>query len=276
VPSVTVGELVTLTSGLRLSCVDYGDASDPAVVALAGPTDSWRSYRLVLEQLLPGVRVVAVSQRGHGDSDKPATGYRVEDFAADVVPLMNALGIGRAVVAGHSGSSLVARRVALDHPERVAGLVLEASPTTLSGRPDLQEFMASTVARLRDPVDRDVARSFIVDTSSRDMAPDFVDELVDEVRKVPARVWREVFAGLLAYDDLPAVGTIGVPTLLVWGDQDRLVSRQMQDELRSRIPGARLVVHAGAGHTPRWDDPSRFATDLAGFVRDLPWDQESG
>lgn len=275
-PVVAIGELVTLPSGLRLSCVDHGDASDPVVLALPGPTDSWGSYRPVLERLPPGVRVVAVSQRGHGDSDKPATGYRVEDLAADVVPLMNVLGIGRAVVAGHSGSTLVARRVALDHPARVAGLVLEASPTTLSGSRDLQEFLASTVARLRDPVDRDVARSFILDTSSGDMSPDFVDELVEEVRKVPVRVWREVFGGLLAYDDMSAVGRIRVPTLLVWGDQDRLVSRQMQDELRSRIPGGRLVVHAGAGHTPRWDDPSRFAADLVTFVRDLPRDQESG
>src|SRR6185503_12010181 len=117
---------------------------------LPGPTDSWRSYEPVLDHL-PGIRAISVSQRGHGESDKPATGYGVEDFAADVVPLLDALGIERAVLVGHSGSCLVARRVALDHPDRVAGLVLEASPTTLKGHPGLTDLVTSVVAHLSDP-----------------------------------------------------------------------------------------------------------------------------
>ncbi len=112
-----------------------------------------------------------VSQRGHGDSDKPATGYRVQDFAADVVPLLDALGIGRAVVAGHSGSCLVARRVALDHPERVAGLVLEASPSTLRDHAGLAAFVESVVVTLEDPIDSAFARSFVADTSSERLGP---------------------------------------------------------------------------------------------------------
>lgn len=61
----------------------------------------------------------------------------MEDFAHDVPLLLDALDIDRAVIAGHSGWCLVARRVAIDHPERVAGLVLEASPTTLVGTAEL-------------------------------------------------------------------------------------------------------------------------------------------
>ena len=95
------------------------------------------------------MHTVAVSQRGHGDSDKPKTGYRIEDYAVDVVHLLDALRIERAVLAGHSGSCLVARRVALDHPERVAGLVLEASPTTLRGDAELQDFVQSVVSGWR-------------------------------------------------------------------------------------------------------------------------------
>ena len=81
----------------------------------------------------------------HGDSDKPMTGYRVEDFAADVVPFLDVLGIDRAVLAGHSGSCPMVRRVAIDQPERVAGLVLEASPTTLHGDARLEEFVETVV-----------------------------------------------------------------------------------------------------------------------------------
>src|SRR5581483_2924408 len=103
---------------------------------------------------------------GHGESDKPEAGYGVQDCAADVPPLLDALGVERAVLAGHSGSCLVARRVALDHPERVAGLVLEASPSTLYSHAGLKAFVESLVADLRDPVELSFARSVITDTSS--------------------------------------------------------------------------------------------------------------
>ena len=257
---------VTIGSGPTLSYAERGDPSGPALVLLPGPTDSWRSYEPVLARMPPSVRAIAVSQRGHGDSTKPATGYRVEDFAGDVVPLLDALGIERAVLAGHSGSCLVARRVAIDAPERVAGLVLEASPTTLHGDPRLEEFVTSNVSGLEDPIDRGFARSFVVDTSSGEVAPEVLDELVGELCKVPARVWRETFARLLRYDDTADLGRITAPALLIWGDADGLVGRAMQEELARRLPSAELVVYRGTGHTPRWEDPQRFVDDVAAFV----------
>lgn len=257
---------VILQSGITLSYASRGDPSGPVLVLLPGPTDSWRSYESVLAQLPPSLRVIAVSQRGHGDSDKPAVGYRVEDFAADVVPFLDALGIERAAVAGHSGSCLVARRVAIDYPDRVAGLVLEASPTTLRGHAGLESFVETVVSSLTDPIDPTFARSFVTDTSAEGLTPEVLDLLGGEILKVPARVWIEIFAGLLAYDDLAELARISAPTLLVWGDADDLVGRDMQDILTARIRDADLVVYPGVGHTPRWEDPSRFANDVAAFV----------
>ena len=60
---------------------------------------------------------------------------------------------------------------------------------------------------------------------------------------------------------------IEAPTLLIWGDADALVSRDMQDHLARSIPDADLLVHPGAGHTPRWDDSVRFSRDLVTFVQ---------
>jgi non-heme chloroperoxidase len=258
---------VTIDGGLTLSYAEQGDPSGPVLVLLPGPTDSWRSYEPVLERLPPWIRAIAVSQRGHGDSDKPRTGYRVVDFAADVPPLLDALGIERAVLAAHSGSCLFARRVALDRPERVAGLLLEAAPTTLRNDPRLERFVESVVSTLEDPIDADFARSFIVDTSSADIGPEAVARLTSELLKVPAHVWRETFGGLLQYDDRAELGRIQTRTLLVWGDADVLVGRAMQEELVSQIPRAELAVYRGLGHTPRWEDPSRFTSDVAAFVR---------
>ena len=131
--------------------------------------------------------------------------------------------------------------MALDHPERVAGLVLEASPTT------------SVVSSLRDPIDPAFARSFVADASSEDLAPALLDDVAAELLHVPARVWKEVFAGLQVYDDLAELEHIAVPALLVWGNADRLVTRAMQDSLADRIRDAELLIYEGVGHTPRWE-----------------------
>ena len=256
---------VTLAGGLRLSYRSQGESAGPALVMLPGPTDSWRSYSEVLERLPLSIHAIAVSQRGHGDSDKPAHGYRVEDFAGDVVLLLDALGIERAVVAGHSGSCLVARRVAIDSPERIGGLVVEASPATLRGDAGLESFVESLV-NLEDPMEPSFVRSFVSGTSSDDLAPDVRDTFVGEILKVPARVWREMFEWLLRYDDIAELERITAPTLMIWGDADALVGRDVQALLEERIHGAELLVYRGIGHTPRWEDPSRFASDVAAFV----------
>jgi non-heme chloroperoxidase len=256
---------VTLATGVTLSYLDRG--AGRALLLLPGPTDSSRSYEPVLDHLPLGLRAVAASQRGHGDSDKPATGYGVEDFAADAVALLDALAIERAVLAGHSASCLVARRVALDHPQRVAGLVLEASPVTLREDARLRGFVESTVSRLDAPIGPDVARGFVIATSSENVPPVLVDLLVQEVIKVPPHVWQQVFAALLVYDDVDELSDIAAPTLLVWGDADSLVTRDMQEHLARVIPDAELVVYPEVGHTPRWDDPGRFSRDLVRFIR---------
>lgn len=262
---------VGVGNGPTLSCAEQGDGAGPALVLLAGPTDSWWSYDPVLELIPPSIRALALSLRGHGDSDKPLTGYGVDDFAGDVIGVMDALRIDRAVLAGHSASCLVARRVAIDRPERVAGLILEASPTSLRDDAAFKGFVESVVSDLEDPIDPDFARSFVVGTSSDTLGAEMLDDVVDEVLKVPARVWREMFAGLLHYDDTAELGDIRAPTMLIWGDADALVGRDMQDELRERISTAELVVYAGVGHTPRWEDPSRFAAEVSAFVsRSLP------
>jgi pimeloyl-ACP methyl ester carboxylesterase len=263
---MSAGRSVTLASGITLSYAERGAASGPTVVLLPGPTDSWRSYAPVLDRLPVSIRAIAVSQRGHGDSDKPASGYRVRDFAADVVALLDRFDIERAVLAGHSGSCLVARRVALDHPERVAGLILEASPSTLVGHDGLIEFVDSVVSTLHDPIDPDLARSFVTDMSSEQLAPALVDELVGELLKVPADVWQEMFTELLVYDDMREIRRIDAPTILVWGDNDNVVGRDMQTMLVERIAGAELRVYTGVGHTPRWENPTRFTSDAATLI----------
>src|SRR3712207_3608974 len=118
-----------LATGIQ---VHYAEQGDPALragrgeplVFLHGTGDSWFSFSRLLPLLPARYRAYAFSQRGHGDSERPAAGYALDDFAADVAAFLDAVGVERATLVGHSTGTIIARRVAEARPERVARLVL--------------------------------------------------------------------------------------------------------------------------------------------------------
>lgn len=255
---------VKLGTHVSLEYVDVGARSSDALILLPGLSDSWRSYELVLPHLPSTFRTIAVSQRGHGNSDKPENGYTVRDFAADLNALLDALAIRRAVIAGHSSASIVARRFALDHPEKVAGLVLEGTFVRLG---EGAVTFAAKLAALEDPISQAFARDLMSPTFGRAVSKEFVDAMIEESLKAPARVWRQTFASLLDYDDSAEVATLDVPTLVIWGDKDAIIDRAATEALVRVIRDSKLVVYEGIGHSPHWEDPARFAHDVAAFVQ---------
>ncbi|MCC6747923.1 MAG: alpha/beta hydrolase [Deltaproteobacteria bacterium] len=260
-----VQQTVVLGTKLRLSYVDLGDSrSKEVLVLLPGLSDSWRSWELVLRHLPTSLRVIAVSQRGHGESDKPDAGYSVRDYARDLEALLEALGLARVVVAGHSSASLVARRFAMEHRERVAGVVLEGSFVRLAG--PAVEAAGRRIRDLTDPIDPAFVRDFAAGTFARPVDQTFVEAMIAESLKVPARVWSQTFRSLLDDDDLAELATLEAPTLIVWGDQDAIVDRAATDALVRAVRSSRLVQYHGVGHTAHWEVPEQFARDVAAFV----------
>ncbi|MBL0171061.1 MAG: alpha/beta fold hydrolase [Gemmatimonadaceae bacterium] len=164
-PIMPAPRKIKLTSQLTLSYVDVGDPrARDVLVLIPGLSDSWRSYERVLPLLPASIRTIAISPRGHGDSDKPQTNYAVHDYAKDLGLLVDALALPKVVVAGHSSASLVARRFALDHAERVAGVILEGSFVRLG---DHAASVGAAFAALKDPVARDFVRDFVGETFAR-------------------------------------------------------------------------------------------------------------
>jgi non-heme chloroperoxidase len=107
---------VTLDGRLRLEYFEQGDPDGVPLVLLHGYSDSSYSYELLLAQLPESVHAYALTQRGHGDADRPLTGYSPEDHADDVRAFLDAMEVDAAVVVGHSGGSYSAQRFALDYP----------------------------------------------------------------------------------------------------------------------------------------------------------------
>jgi non-heme chloroperoxidase len=255
------------STGVALDYVEQGDPAGVPLVLLHGYTDSWRSLDPMLRALPKWLRVIALSQRGHGDSDKPQSSYDASVFADDVVDLMDGLGIGHAVVAGHSMGSLVAQRLAATRPQRTLGVVLLGAFRALKGNPDVETMWRDVVAELADPVDPSFVRDFQQSTLAQPVPPAFFEMVVAESLKLPAHVWRTTLRGLLDDDFADDPARIAAPTLILWGDKDVFAVHAEQLALQAAIPGARLITYAGAGHALHWEEPERAAMDVATFAR---------
>ena len=251
---------------IKLPYVEQGDVTGVPVVMLHGVTDSWRSFEHVLPHLPADIRAISVTQRGHGDAPKPESGYLVEDMAGDVIDLLDELEIERAIVLGHSMGSWVTQRVAIDHPERVLGIVLAGSFSARPGDyPDMRA-LAHEMGSLREITDK-VARDFQESTVARPLPAGQMDTFVAESLKLPVHVWNQAFLGFLDIDNAEGLAQVAAPALLIWGERDAFIPRETQDELLETLPDARLEVYEATGHAVHWDQPLRFARDVAAFSR---------
>jgi pimeloyl-ACP methyl ester carboxylesterase len=206
-----------------------------------------------------------VTQRGHGDADRPASGYGVEEFTADVGAFMDAIGLEAAVIVASSSAGLAAQRFAAEHPARTLGLVFIGAPRSLRDKPGVAKFL-DVVRELSDPIDPTFVREFVEGTVSGPVPAAFLETVMAENLKVPARVWRATLEGLVEAIPATETATITAPTVILWGDRDEFVPRGDQDALAAAIPGSRLVVYENTGHVVHWEQPERVAADLAALV----------
>jgi non-heme chloroperoxidase len=256
---------IQLSTGVTLPYVEQGDPSGIPLVLLHGYSDSSLSYDLLLPHLPDSIHAYAYTQRGHGDADKPAAGYRPEDYATDVAAFLDAMGIGAAVIVGHSGGSYAAQRFALDYPDRTLGVVLIGSFHAFDENPGVIELL-EVVGQLTDPVDREFVREFQESCVAEPVPADFLEAIIDGSAKMPARVWKTYLEDIVAADVPTESGTIAAPTLIQWGDQDAFCQRSDQDALLAAIPQARLSTFHGTGHCPHWEQPERAAAEIAAFA----------
>ena len=257
---------VQLHNQLSIPYAEQGDYSGTPLILLHGYADSWHSFERLLLHMPDSVHTFAITQRGHGDASRPVEGYSSYDFAGDLEAFMDKLGINNAVIAGGSSGGFAARRFAIDHPQRTKGLVLLGSPLSLRDKPAVLELWDSTISKLTDPVDKNFVQEFVESTFIQQVPQEFIETLVQESLKVPARVWKAVLEGLLEDESAEEISKIQSPTLIVWGEQDTIVSRNEQETIAVAIPDSRLVVYPGAGHALYCEEPARLASDLVAFM----------
>lgn len=256
-----------LATGVNLPYASVGPSSESPVILLHAWGESHRSFDRLMPILASKVHAVAVDQRGHGEADRPRTGYSLAAMAEDIVAFMDALGITSAVLLGSSSGGYVAQQVAAISPHRVAGLVLVGSPRSLRARP----LFSEEVARLSDPVDEAWVRESLTWFPRFQHVPEwYVEDRIRDGACLPAHVWRETFNGLCDATPPTDIASITSPTLILWGERDQLLTRDQEDDLVRAIPGSRMIVYADTGHLVLWERPDQVAADLIAFVATLP------
>ena len=220
------------------------------IMGLGASTLAWSEQ---IRTLGREFRLIAFDNRGAGRSDKPAVRYTIALFADDSAGLMDALGIDSAHVYGQSMGGFIAQELALRHPQRVRTLVLAS--TSCGGRRAVvaspENLAGIGMMNVLSP--REAAEKGLPLLYSAEFIARHHDALVQrslreaELRSPPDAFGRQVQAAVRhnTFDRLPE---IRCPTLVITGDDDKVVPAENSRVLAERIPGAELAVLPGGGH----------------------------
>lgn len=259
-----------VVDGTTLRVLDAG--TGPAVVFVHGLGASMYGWRGILRPALDaGYRVVAFDNRGFGFSERPDSGYSNGAYVRLLVALLDSLGIPDAVLVGHSMGGAISAQFAIDHPERVRGLVLVGSagygvsePWTLRvARVPLAGRLLSglrgrwTVAQLLRSTFGDPSR-----VSERDVDQYYAAAALPRSTVALRGVFRK-----FRFDDLRGrLGRIQAPTLLIWGAQDRWIPLSRGQAMALELANGALVAVPGAGHDVHEERPDEVVPTLLAFL----------
>lgn len=236
-----------------LSAVAFGPG--PAtVLALNGWSAAWQAWAPTFELLSHEMRCISYDTRGTGGSTGDAADVTLDVLVEDAVRVLDAYGVERCVLAGESLGGFVAQHLAVRHPDRFSGLVLVASAPFVT---------ADVVGPLVEGARTDYPATL----------HEFVDRCLSEREAAHLHHWGStlfstadplVAARLFeaCYGSIPDIGTIGVPTVVLHGDDDRVVPFAAGEYLAGAVPRAEWVPLGGTGHAPTVTRPDEVAAAI--------------
>ena len=253
-------------AGVRLHYERSGEGPQNVVLVHGWP-GCWLWWKETVRRLPPRACAYSLDVRGAGKSDQPTNGYTIEQYAADIVGLADALGVERFVYVGHSTGGAIGYQLALDHPERLDALVL-VDPVAADGEPADADETQRFLERARDP---SAFRRFV---ESRVFAGPIDSEMlamvVEWALKASDGYFVDTVYALQALRLGDRLREIETPTLVFAGAHDRVVAREAIVKTADSIPDCHLHILDGAGHAPMLEAPDAFTTVLVEFLDSLP------
>ncbi|GAA4052703.1 alpha/beta hydrolase [Parerythrobacter jejuensis] len=273
-------QFVTLANGQEVHLRDEGpldgNADAPAIILLHGSNADLHTWQPWVEALRQDYRVIRYDQIGHGltgpanDND-----YAGERFVETVGLVADHLGLETFVLGGNSMGGRISLGYALEHADRLEGLVL----VDASGAPIKREGggnIAFTIAQIpgvgavmsqmlpRSLVERSLAQS----VSNQDIVTDAAVDRYWEMARYPGNraATRARFSQARKPFDVARIEALQVPTLVMWGEEDSLVPYEAAGWFMDHLPNATLANYPGIGHIPMEEAPEQSVGDLRAWL----------
>jgi non-heme chloroperoxidase len=258
-PSVQAGDV-------RLHYEERGRGPN-LLLLVHGYTACWRWWEPVMARLDQArYHVYAPDLRGAGESDKPPSGYNIEQYTDDIFQFCQALRLRNLVYVGHSMGGIIGIQMALSHRELLRGLVLvdpsPADPMELSP----QQRQALDVVTRQLTTNRDVALAWYQLCFQRPPAQRLLKTILEAGMSASAAHARDSMRSILSTTLGERLGWISTPSLLIGGDRDAIVPLETMLATQRRISGCGLHVFHRVGHSPQLEVPEAFVGVLTDFV----------
>jgi pimeloyl-ACP methyl ester carboxylesterase len=266
-----IGRILELPGG-DVQIREDGDPNDPPLVLVHGFQASLRWWDQVTPKLAREHRVIRIDLLGHGGSEKPRDGYSMEEQGDLVAQAMKELKIRRAAVVGHSMGGQVVTALTERHRALVERLMIIASgPESRFNRNRRTQQIAAlpvlghAISRIRP----DSAVRKQIDLAFAD-GTDVPDLLYDDPKRATFNSFTGSRDGIRAYRDEKALDVrlekTGIRLHVIFGSEDELVDPKAAEEWD--VPGVRIALLPGRGHSPMVEEPERMARLIAAFARE--------
>lgn len=271
--------------GIDIAYVDSG-GDKPPLIMVHGLSSYHSFWEYQIPHYAERYRVLALDLPGYGQSGRPDAPYTPPWFAGVVSGWMDAVGIGSAPIMAHSMGGQIAMTLALQEPERVEALVLAGPAGFERFTPGEIRFLKSfwTEDQALRASEQELRATFTAVAFNRPDAG--VERLLEErVRMAKTEAFRGTsvavsrsIAGMVDFPVLDRLSALRVPTLIVYGTDDRMIpnpvfhggaTRRIAETGRDAIANAQLVMLPGAGHTVHHDDPDGFHRAVDPFLASL-------
>lgn len=308
-----------LCTGICMSYIETGNHNGMPVLLLHGYTDTSRSFQLLIEDLLRlnnNLRIIAPDLRGHGESGMPDSHecvaapekcFSPQQFSEDIIALLDLLAIGKTHVTGHSMGSIIAQNLALNHPDRISSMVLMATFVDGTECPGIQDLLLDDVIdktikcaveeksdvdwpaeaysmlplNLDERISRYLKENWVVEAGA---AKELLAAIFPETLRIPLGTWIGAMTALGKVDYGDSLKKLSAPTLILWGEQDVVVSARDQERVKTAFRSAAastgtkvfyktygVVVgedntRHDSGHNFHWASHKAVAEDINTFI----------
>ena len=257
-------------NGLNLH-YEVVEGEGPNVLMLHGWTADMHRWDKVVENLKGHYNFILLDLRGHGESDKPENaGYTLDHYVNDVISVINEMNLDKVVVAGHSMGGMIAQKLYFKVPDKIGGLILIG--TTAKVVDNFSMKFNTSFALFMFKIAYNFAFKTVLSRAFSNLTPKEEKEKLIEMglKNTPKYVVIESFRDFVKnFDMRNKLKEIKTPTLILVGENDRMLPPRMSRFLADNIKGAELHIIDEAGHEVMLEKPEEVAKKIDVFLHEL-------